>query len=210
MGYRELDVNSLLSAARKEDRAAVTELLRRVSPALRAHVDGEIGPQWKPYLTTDDVLQEAYLDTFKYIQRFVPNDENSLLRWLKRIASSKIVDAIRSISRERADGRRTPREVTGIDPYVTLLTSLTGRATSSASGGSVRAEAAALLKRAIEHLPAEHRAVVERFDLTGTPMQVIAADLRKTVGATYLVRKRALELLRESLTTETTVFRAFS
>lgn len=210
MERRQLDVNGLLAAAREGDREAVAELLRRESSVLRAFVEGEIGVRWRAYLTTDDVLQETYLDAFKSIHRFVPEGENALLRWLKRIASSRIVDAIRAISREQADGQRTPRQIVGLDPYVALLTSLTGGAGTSASGGFVRAEATVRLKRALEHLPDEHRAVVERFDLAGTPMQVIAADLRKTVGAAYLVRKRALDMLRDALATESTIFRAFS
>lgn len=210
MELQELDVNTLLAAAREGDQEAVAELLRRESAPLRAHVEGEIGTRWRPYLTADDVLQETFLDAFRSIHRFVPDGQNSLIRWLKRIASSKIVDAIRAISREQADGRRSPRLVLGLDPYVALLTSLTGGAVPSATRGLVRAEATALLRRALEHLPDEHRAIVERFDLAGTPMQAIAADLGKTVGASYLARKRALDMLRDSLARESTVFRAFS
>lgn len=207
---RDVDWDILLSAARDGDHEAVAELLRRASPALRAHVEGEIGAAWRPYLTADDVLQETYLDAFKSIHRFVPDGESSLLRWLKRIASHNIADAIRGISTERADGRRAPRQVVGFDPYVALLTGLTGGTGTSVSGRFVRAEATALLKRTVQRLPDEQRAIVERFDLMGMSMHTVAAELRKTVGAAYLLRKRALEGLRGMLESESTIFRAFS
>ncbi|MCC6676312.1 MAG: sigma-70 family RNA polymerase sigma factor [Phycisphaerales bacterium] len=210
MDQRDIDWNGLLLAARDGNRDAVTELLRHASPVLRVHVEAEIGTRWRTYLTADDVLQETYLDAFKSIHHFAPEGQTALLRWLKRIASSKVVDAVRAISREQADGGRTPRQVVGLDPYITLLTNLAGGPSASVSGRFARAEATTLLKRALARLPSDYRAVIEAFDLGGVPMQAVAAELNRTVGASYLLRKRALDVLREGLAAESTVFRAFS
>jgi RNA polymerase sigma factor (sigma-70 family) len=184
-------------------RVALIGSLETRLPALRAHVAGKIGPQWSAWLTPDDVVQDTLIDAFRRINSFVPADEHALDAWLYRIAEHKVIDAVRWLSARPDLSRRLQH---GPDPSVTLLHSLFA-ASASAPSLSLRAEeAASAVKTALTCLPDEYRFVIEEFDLAGRSMDAVAQSLNRTRGAAYLLRKRALERLREVLTDNLSCF----
>ena len=58
------------------------------------------------------------------------------------------------------------------------------------------------LKKALESLPTAYRQVIEMYDLEGRPIEEVAVALKRSSGATYMLRSRAHRLLCEVMGTE--------
>jgi RNA polymerase sigma factor (sigma-70 family) len=198
----------LIALARQGDVPAIERLFIRTVPDLRAFIEPRIGRRWRPYVTSDDILQATLIDAYTDIAGFVSGGEDSLMRWLKQIARNRTVDAIRDISRLGADGAsRQPRALTGLGAHLTLVRTLLATRSSMGQGAILGAsEARDLLHQALKDLPEQYRLVIERFDLQGRPASEIAAELHKTVGAVYLMRRRGLDKLRALLDPNLTKF----
>ncbi len=196
------DEVQILARARQGDRAALLDLFRPYSQAILTHAEFKIEARWKAHLTPDDVLQTTYIDAVKNLGSFEPRGENSFLPWLKRIAEHNIIDTIRGLEAQqrataKSKGTRFGRPV---DVSVSLLQSLVaadGQTTPSRT--TAVEDAKATLRWALDQLQPEHRRVVEWYDIEGRSMAAIAAEFGKTQGATYMMRTRAHERLREVL-----------
>jgi RNA polymerase sigma factor (sigma-70 family) len=68
---------------------------------------------------------------------------------------------------------------------------------STPSGGAAKAESRLALQDAIEKLPPEYAKVVRLYDLEGLPVDRVAVELKRSVGAVYMLRARAHERLSE-------------
>jgi RNA polymerase sigma-70 factor (ECF subfamily) len=119
----------LIGRAQRADKAAWQELLHRFGPVLTVAVRGRIPTALRGRFSTDDVMQSAFVDVLEGLGSFRYEDDEKFRAWLKRIASSKLVDRIRMHTRlarspssedesGRADGllagnSRTPSEIVG-------------------------------------------------------------------------------------------------
>src|SRR5262245_21317184 len=87
----------LLSRAVEGDGEALSELLLRFGPQVRAGLMGRINPKWQATLDEDDVMQASYLDAFIKIGQFRPAGVASFVGWLTQIAENNLRDAIRGL-----------------------------------------------------------------------------------------------------------------
>ena len=72
--------------------------------------------------------------------------------------------------------------------------------TTATAGGLVAGrEAQGLLEAAIRRLPESYERVVRLFDLEGLEPEAVASALDRSTGATYMLRARAHDRLRELL-----------
>ena len=55
------------------------------------------------------------------------------------------------------------------------------------------------LRRALDGLPRDYRFVVEQYDLQSHPVETVAESLSLSVGAVFMLRKRAHRLLSDLL-----------
>lgn len=208
-----MDEAELIRSARRGDRSALDELFRLHADAVLTHARHRIDPRWRALLTPEDVLQTTCIDAMRHIAGFAEG-RGSFVQWLKRIAENNIIDTVRGLE---AEERRSARAVGAgcggvrfghrVDASVSLVQSLIAAETGSTPSRQLTAEEAKrILEWALEQLPSEHRRVVEWYDLEGRPIAAIAEEIGKTPGATYMIRTRAHDRLRELLTRKASAF----
>ena len=144
-------------------------------------------------------MQATYMEAFLGITRFQPQERGSFTAWLARIAENNLLTAIKMLeAQKRPDPRRQVRPPPGDDSYVALLDMLQG-GSSTPSRSAARHEARIILERAVSQLPEAHQKVVQMYDLEGLSAAEVAAALRRSEGAVYMLRARAHERLRDML-----------
>ncbi|GMU36437.1 MAG: sigma-70 family RNA polymerase sigma factor [Phycisphaerae bacterium] len=187
----------LMRRAVDGDREALTALLERHGPAVRAKL--EIPARWRSLLAVDDVMQQTYTDAFLGIREFVPREDGSFAGWLARIASRNLVDVLRTLESRKRGGDRRRVQLAEEGSSLNELSFLLGMTDSTPSRAARREEALAALATAIETLPEAYRRVVELYDLEGRSMEEVAPKMNRSLGAAYMLRSRAHRLLREKL-----------
>ena len=189
----------LLRKAVSGDADALTTLLKKHAPGVRASISGQIPRRWQSVLSEDDVMQQTYADAFADIVHFDPDQDGSFSGWLCRLAQCNLRDAIRMLKAIKRGGRKNRVEID--DPAnsaVWLVNMLTASGTSPSRGAAGR-EAKSLLAHALAQLPSNYRLVVQMFDLQGHDVNTIARRLDRSPGAVYMLRVRAHDRLRTLL-----------
>lgn len=187
----------LIERARHGDREALVELLRRFGPDLRRELQRRIPQRWQSLLSADDVLQQTYTDALLDVTRFKPNGPESFRAWLRTLAEHNRIEAIRALRAAKRGGRARHDGQAVTDSAGRLFEHLTRAVTHSTPSRHIaRADRARLLEHALRRLPPHYEHVVRQYDLEARPMQAIAAELDRSVGAAHLLRVRALERLR--------------
>lgn len=132
----------LIGRAQRSDKTAWQELVKRFGPTLEIAVHGRIPTALRGRFSTDDVLQSAFVDVLGGLGDFQYEDDEKFRAWLKRIATRKLVDRIRTHTRlarapeaenrpEGQDGAltgnsRTPSEIVGeAEHQAAMLAALT-------------------------------------------------------------------------------------
>ncbi len=176
-----------------KDRAALEARLRSRTPALRRRIAARIPERHRAVLSADDVLQQTFTDAFLDAERFT-GDDDAFSAWLARIAEHNLQDALRMLDAEKRGGGVSPRAADDTS-FETLFLDVLGRTTTSPSAGAARAEAAETMRRLVARLPEPHRVAITLIDLEGRGVETAAKALDRSVGATWLVRNRALKKL---------------
>lgn len=194
----------LTERATSGDTAALTELLQRHAPRLRAEIS--IDARWRSVLEPDDVLQVTFIEAFLKIDRFVPAGPNALWAWLRRIAENNVRDAIKGLERQK----RPPPAVQlaapdGGDSGAVLLEQL-GVTTTTPSRVAAGNEWKAALGAALDALPADYAGVIRAYDLEGHSIARTAEIMRRTPGAVHMLRTRAHARLTELLGSDSRFF----
>ncbi len=178
------------------DRTALCSLLEHYGPIVARQVDGRIGRRWRGMLEADDVMQVTYLEAFLQIDRFVGRDGATFEGWIARMADHNLRDAIGELrAKKRPDPTRRLRPVAGGDSSITLL-NLLGVTFSTPSQHAARAEYGSALDSALAKLPEDYRTVVKLYDLENKTAEDVANAMKRSVGAVYMLRMRAHDLLK--------------
>lgn len=188
-----------IAAAIGGDPEALSELLARHGPGVEAGL--QIHRRWRGLLDASDVMQVTYLEAFLAIRTFQPEGERQFVAWLRRLADHNLQDAIRALSRRKRSAPTPPLSaatiVTGDSRDILLETLI---ATSSTPSRTIRREELyARLDAAIGRLPADYATVIRSHDLFGTPIEVVATQLGRSLGAIHMLRARALQRLGDLL-----------
>ena len=95
---------TLLERARAGDPAAIDALFARCLPPLSRWARGRL-PQWaRDMADTQDVVQEAVVQTFKHLETFDARGEGALQAYLRQAVMNRIRDHIRRVGRRPAAG----------------------------------------------------------------------------------------------------------
>lgn len=193
-----------LQAARAGDADALSRLLLRFGPQVRANLT--IQPHWRAAIDADDIMQVTYTDAFLRIGSCAARHEGAFRTWLAHIARNNLVDAIRGLEAEKRPPvhRRIPPEDNG-DPYVHLC-ELVGATTSTPSRVVARDELRSLVNQALQRLPPDYEAVIRELDLEGRSAPEVAETLGRSRAAVHMLAGRARERLRELLDSGTRFF----
>lgn len=190
--------DELFVAGARGDSDAIAALLLRYGPQVRARLAAKIGQVWRGLLDEDDVLQVTYMEAFLRFMQFSPQGENAFVNWLSQIAENNLRDAIRGLERaKRPDPRR--RVAPSAEQSTYALLDQLARHSATPSKIMRREESVVMLEEAIAQLPADYQTVVRSYDLQGNTIAVVAEQMKRSEGAVFMLRARALERLREIL-----------
>ncbi len=177
--------STLLERARAGDRAAIDALFARCLPPLLRWSRGRL-PRWARDLAdTQDVVQEAVLQTFKHLETFEVRGEGALQAYLRQAVMNRIRDHIRRV------GRR---------PVATELDSQHEDADPSPLEQAVGRETVERYEAALARLSdADRELIVASVELGYTPEQVAEATGRASADAARKAARRALVKLAEEM-----------
>jgi RNA polymerase sigma factor (sigma-70 family) len=98
---------SLLGRAQRGDAVAMEALMGRYLTRLQRWASGRVPAKARPLLDTDDVVQDALLNTFRRLEDFRPRHDGALLAYLREAVANRIRMELR---------RRSPEVDAGIEP----------------------------------------------------------------------------------------------
>jgi RNA polymerase sigma-70 factor (ECF subfamily) len=162
----------------------------------------KIGRQWQAVLESGDVMQVTYLEAFLQISRFRPEEAQSFVPWLRRIAENNLRDAIRSLERQKQPppNRQLVSSRDQTESFVYLYETIAATS-STPSRAMARKDVHRLLEAALERLPTDYATVIRLYDLEGRDIADVAATMQRSAGAVHMMRARAHERLGELLET---------
>lgn len=196
MSPNELD---LLRRASTGDHLALERLLVPYQSRLLARIDRRIPAAMRGVVSGEDVLQEAYVDIFRCIRGFNPQDAKRFHRWLITIVDNRLIDFVRA---QQAAKRGGGRVAVGLDQGTSSVAPLVAQlhATShTPSRDAARADAEAAVHLALAGLKPEYREVLRARFLEGLPVSEIAVRMNRTENAVHKLCRRGLETLRGTL-----------
>ena len=193
----EATEQELSARSRAGDEDALTELLQRTGPQVRAVISTLIDARWQNVLDADDVMQVTYLEAFLRITRFEPRGDGSFQAWLLQIARNNVRDAVEELGRLK---RPPPdqRVIAGGDESAVALLDQLGCTSTTPSRHAGRHEIASAVHSAVGRLPDDYARVIQLYDLEGKGAEEVAASIGRTSGAVYMLRARAHDRLREA------------
>ena len=171
---------SLLARAQGGDAVAMEALMGRYLPRLQRWASGRLPRQTRGLVDTDDLVQDALLNTFRRLEEFRPRHDGALMAYLREAVANRI----------RMELRRPAQDAITFEPD--LLPSNGDSPLQSVLEG----EALERYERALAALDEDDRAaIVSRFEM-GLSYEALARALdRPSAEAARKLAERALRRL---------------
>jgi RNA polymerase sigma factor (sigma-70 family) len=171
---------SLLSRAQGGDDVAMEALVGRYLPRLQRWASGRLPKHGRRLIDTDDLVQDALLNTFRRLDEFRPRHDGALMAYLREAVANRI----------RMELRRPAPETSSFEPDL-----LPSDADSPLQSVLDR-EALARYERALAALDEDDRAaIVSRFEM-GLSYEALARAMnRPSAEAARKLADRALRRL---------------
>ena len=175
----------LLTRARLGDRSALERLCSVHLPRMSRWASGRL-PRWaRDLLNTDDLVQDALLNSIRNLDHFEPRGDGALQAYLRQAVFNRIQDEVRRVQRRP---QRSDLEETEASSAPSPLEEAIGRDVLS------RYEAA------LQRLRAEDReAIVARVELGQTYRQVATSLGKPSEEAAQMAVSRALVRLAKEM-----------
>jgi len=172
---------ALLARARKGDAVALEALMGRYLTRLQRWASGRIPSGARGLLDTDDVVQDALLNTFRRLDHFEPRHDGALLAYLREAVANRI----RNELRRRVPARDTSIELDALPSELrSPLEAVVGR------------QALERYERALSQLDeSERAAIVGRFEMGYSYDALARAIERPSAEAARKLTERALRRL---------------
>lgn len=174
----------LISRARAGDATAAAELCARHLTPLRRWASGRL-PRWaRDVVDTDDLVQDALLQTFRRLGGFEPRRAGALQAYLRQAVLNRIRDELRKSAR-----RPLPADPANeIDPALSPLEQTIGRETMER------------YERGLAALqPTEREAIIGRLEMGYTYQELADALGKPSAEAARKAAERALVRLAEEM-----------
>lgn len=191
--------DGLIHGALQGDPAAVSALIEKHLPGLRAYVRLRCGAAMRAKESTSDIVQSACRDVLENIERFRYRGEAGFRAWLYATAMRKIADRAEYWGAAKREAKREVPLVIGqgsdqgvLDVYSSVC---------SPSQAAIGNEAAARLEAAFDTLAEDDREVIVLARVVGLTHTELAEHLGVSAGASRMRLFRALANLSEALGT---------
>ncbi len=178
----------LLRRVRTGDRPSFNELLQRYQERLLERIRLMMGDKAREAAESEDFLQETLLETARSIDGLVIESEGQLLCWMTEVARNNIRDGIRK-KREACFSSFSSSMLGGRDPS----------SRESPAGQAARADDLHRVAEYLEHLPEEHRRVIELRHFEDLAFEEIGQRMGRSANAVQLLHARALVRLGKLL-----------
>ena len=142
----------------------------------------------------EDIAQETFMRVFRNAKRYLPVAK--FTTWLYKIAANLCINELK---KGKLRSTLSLDEPAGSDPDGSRIVERIAADTASPLSEVERAEAQALIGKAIEHLPPDQRTTLVMVEYHQMQYQDIAEILEVSVSAIKMRVKRARETLRETL-----------
>jgi RNA polymerase sigma-70 factor (ECF subfamily) len=164
----------LMRASNAGDASSYQQLLRQLTPVLRATARRSLAPAGMADTDAEDVVQETLLAI--HLKRQSWDEDAPFGPWLRAIARHKMIDVLR---------RRGRRVSVSIDDFAEVL----------ADGGGEPDMLVDDVGRHLEDLPPGQRNVVRAIAVDGASIAEVAARFSMTSGAVRVALHRGLAAL---------------
>jgi RNA polymerase sigma-70 factor (ECF subfamily) len=172
---------SLLARAQRGDAVAMEALMGRYLTRLQRWASGRVPAKARSLLDTDDVVQDALLNTFRRLEDFQPRHDGALLAYLREAVANRIRMELR---------RRSPDVDAAIDPDG-LASAL-----PSPLDSVVSRDALERYERSLAQLDDDDRAaIIGRFEMGYSYDALARATERPSADAARKLTERALRRL---------------
>jgi RNA polymerase sigma-70 factor (ECF subfamily) len=174
---------SLLDRAQQGDGVAMEALMGRYLARLQRWASGRIPPVARSLVDTDDVVQDALMQTFRRLDHFRPRHDGALLAYLREAVGNRIRNELRRRAIE-ADASVEPDGLASKDP--------------SPLDTAVTREGLDAYERALAALDDNDRAaIIGRFEMGYSYDALARAMDRPSSEAARKLTERALRRLLE-------------
>jgi RNA polymerase sigma-70 factor (ECF subfamily) len=173
----------LVAAALTGDRNAVARLLEVLRPLVARYCRGKLGPVDRSFLSADDVAQEVCLAVLGALPNYRVQGK-PFLAFVYGIASHKVIDAHRAVSRGKTDPVADVPDVveSGAGP----------------EQHAMRGELSAQLRELLDELPEKQREILLLRIVVGLSAEETAQIVGASPGAVRVAQHRALARLRKT------------
>lgn len=186
----EPDAETLAAASRGEP-AALSDLLQRYLPGLRAFVRLRAGDVARGREEHSDIVQSACRDVLENLARYRHGGDEGFRRWLYRTALRKIADRHEYYHAKKRDVAREGAQATNW--------SGAGDNSPTPSQHAIANEEAQRIDRALDALPDDYREVIVLARYVGLSHREIAEEMGRSEVAVRTLLSRALARLAELL-----------
>jgi RNA polymerase sigma-70 factor (ECF subfamily) len=184
------------------DTQALEQLLLAHCDTVAEHIRPKLAGPLQSLISVEDILQETFFRAFQQIGNFEPKSDNSFVAWLKIIAESRIMDAIKHQKRRKRGGdmRRIeqPHDVfqTSVADLMAVLADDDGDSPSRivATDEAVRA-----MQVAIASLPDEQRQAVLLRYFAQKSLEEAGSEMDRSPEAVRGLLRRAKTALRQRM-----------
>lgn len=172
---------SLLARAKQGDAVALEVLMGRYLARLQRWASGRVPTSARGLLDTDDVVQDALLNTFRRLDHFAPRHDGALMAYLRETVANRIRMELR---------RRSPEVDASAEPD-TLASSAPSPLESALGRDGI-----ARYERALAQLDEDDRAaIVGRFEMGYSYDALARAMERPSADAARKAVERAVRRL---------------
>ncbi len=183
----------MIRLAVEGSRPALDSLLALHSPRLAAHIASAIPADLQPVLSTDDVLQEAFVEVCRSIGDCKAAESRAFLHWLLTIVEHQAVDLVRAARAAKRGGDWSAIDAESASVHGLLVQA--GSRAHTPSSSAARHEAVAALRSEMDLLPDAYRQALHLRYFEDLPVSQIAAQMGKSEMAVHLLCYRGLRRL---------------
>lgn len=186
----------LVTLAQDGDNSAMDQLCKVYSERIQRIVRFRMGNELRGKLESMDLVQDAFVEAVRDLDRFEYKDEGDFLRWMSKIAENRIRDNLKHL---HADKRDIRREVP-MDHRVPTTRDSTPRMpeplrTTTPSVIMSVSEELDKLENAMNLLKPEYREVIVLNQIEGLSLKKIGDKLGKSPDAVRMLVARAMASL---------------